>query len=341
VSETNLPRPENHGSRGGATGGGSREPPRPGHRWLGGLLGLAAVLLAVVLVIILPRLGSAPRGGRPGAASAPATSSASQSVGGLLFVREGVLPGSYDVWIATPDGRGQRDLTRDRASDTDPDWSPDGRRIVYASMPPRCQGAACQNDLYVIDRDGTNRVRLTRTPQDEGDPDWSPDGARIAYTRSDGARSRIWVMRADGSGQRQLTDDPGLAPDWSPDGKRLLYLHVGSGNRPLYTINGDGSARRRLGSVNDVRTARWSPDGTRIALTAHDAVWIVNANGTGLHHIRQSAAYPSWTPDGRHLVFISYASAATGGPELRRMDTEGRNEVVLGGDQADSAPKLR
>jgi TolB protein len=338
VSETNLPQPENHSSRGGATGGGSREQPPSEQRWLGGLLGLAAVLLAVVLVIILPRLGGTPRGGRPGATSAPATRSASQSVGGLLFVRQGALPGSYDVWIANPDGKGQRDLTRDRASDSDPDWSPDGRRIVYASMPLRCQGSACQRDLYVIDRDGTNRVRLTRTSQDEGDPDWSPDGASIAYTRSDGARFRIWVMRADGSGQRQLTKDSGFAPDWAPDGHRVLFI---GGDYRLRTLSADGSAGRRISDIGPVRTARWSPDGTRIALTAHDAVWIVNANGTGLHHIRQSAAYPSWTPDGRHLVFISYASAATGGPELRRMDTEGRNEVVLGSDQADSAPKLR
>jgi TolB protein len=261
---------------------------------------------------------------------------ASQAVGGLLFVREGVQPGGYDVWVANPDGTRARDLTPDRASDAEPDWSPDGRRVVYAS----CLSAACHFDLYAVDRDGRRRVRLTSTPQDERNPDWSPDGARIAYTRSDGDRYRLWVMRADGSGQRQFTDDPGADPDWSPDGKRLLYLHLGSSNQPLYAINADGSARRRLGSVNVVRTARWSPDGSRIALTAHDAVWIGNADGSGLRRIRQSAVYPSWTPDGRHLVFIAYGSAATG-PELHRMDTDGRNEVVLRRDQADSPPKLR
>jgi Tol biopolymer transport system component len=136
-------------------------------------------------------------------------------------------------------------------------------------------------------------------------------------------------MRADGSGQRRLTDDPEVDPDWTPDGNRLLYLHDGRGDRPLDTINADGSARQRLGSINEVRTARWSPDDASIALTAHDAVWIVNADGSGLHRIRQSAAYPSWSPDGRQLVFIAYGSGATG-PELRRMDTDGGNQVVLG-----------
>ena len=233
-----------------------------------------------------------------------------------------------------------RNLTPDRASDEDPDWSPDGRRVVYASMPSPCRGPACQSDLYVIGRDGSRRVRLTRTPQHERDPDWSPDGSRIAYTRSDRDRSTIWVMRADGSGQRRLTDDPGTDPDWAPDGNRLLYLHEGSGSRPLYAINADGSARQQLGNLDEVRTARWSPDGTRIALTARDAVWIINAEGSGLRRIRQSGAYPSWSPDGRRLVFIAYGAGATG-PQLRRMDPDGRNEVVLRRDQADSAPKLR
>jgi Tol biopolymer transport system component len=102
--------------------------------------------------------------------------------------------------------------------------------------------------------------------------------------------------------------DPGADPDWSPDGNRLLYLHDGSGGRPLYTMNADGSARRRLGNVDVVRTARRSPDGSRIALTVHDAVWIVNADGSGLRRIRQSGAYPSWSPDGRQLVFVAYPS---------------------------------
>jgi Tol biopolymer transport system component len=340
VSDSNLPQPERHRSPGGAAaGGGSGQRQRRRRRWLGGLLALAG-LLAVVLAIILPRPGTTPRQGRPDATSPPPTRTAPRPAGGLLYVRGGVQPGGDDVWVANPDGTSGRNLTPDRASDAEPDWSPDGRRIVHASMPSRCRRSDCQSDLYVIGRDGSRRIRLTRTPQHERAPDWSPDGSRIAYTRSDGDRFTVWVMGADGSGQRQLSDDPGADPDWSPDGNRLLYLHDGSGGGPLYTINADGSARRRLGNVDVVRTARWSPDGSRIALTAHDAVWIVNADGSGLHRIRQSGAYPSWSPDGRQLVFIAYGSGATG-PQLRRMDTDGRNEVVLRRDQADSAPKLR
>jgi Tol biopolymer transport system component len=175
--------------------------------------------------------------------------------------------------------------------------------------------------------------KATRTPQDAGEEDWSPDGNRIAYTssaagghdREQRPSPRIWVRCADGSDVRQLTDDPGFAPDWAPDGTRILYI---GGDYRLYVINADGTGRQRIGKVRPIRSARWSPDGTRIALTMADAVWIINADGTGLHRIRQSASDPSWTPDGRHLVFTAYGSGTTP-PELHRIDVDGRNEIPL------------
>jgi Tol biopolymer transport system component len=307
-------------------------------RWAGVVLILAG--LAAALAIALSRLDTpptaGPAGGRPVAATPRTSDRAALPAWGLLSEAPAAATGppTWDIWVANPDGTGWRNLTRDAAQDADPAWSPDGRRIVYASMPSRCQGAACQTDLYVIGRDGRNRARLTRTPQDERGPDWSPDGTRIAYTRWDGDRPRVWVMGVDGGGRRQLTDDPGVDPDWAPDGARLLYLRYGGNGRPLHTINADGRGRRRLRNLHTVRSAEWSPDGTRIALSMRDAIWVVNADGSGLRRIRQSASDPLWTPDGRHLVFTAYASAPTGGPELRRIDDDGGNEMVLGRDQA-------
>jgi TolB protein len=338
VSDTNLPRPEQHRSRGGATSAGSGRPPRRLRRWLGGLLVLAG--LVAVLAVLLPRSATTPTGGPPAGppATAPpnSTGAAALPAEALLWAATGTSKGTtrtWDIWVANPDGTGRRNLTRDAAEDSDPAWSPDRRRIVYASSPSPCQGSGCQQDLYAIGRDGRHRVRLSRTPQDEDEPDWSPDGSRIAYTRSVEvggvflARRQfgIWVMRADGSGQRQLTGDDGFAPDWAPDATRILYI---GGDYQLHTINADGSGRRRIGNVGPIRSARWSPDGARIALTRRDAIWIVNADGSGLHKIRQSAAYPSWTPDGGHLVFTAYGSGSSG-PELHQIDIDGRNEIAL------------
>jgi Tol biopolymer transport system component len=311
-----------------------RPPGRRGYgRWAGVLLVLAG--LAAVLAILLPRQGVTPEGGpsgsRPDTATPSATDGAALPAEVLLYAATATGTRTWDIWVANWDGTGRRNLTRDTAEDTDPAWSPDRRRIVYASNPSPCRAFGCQLDLYAIDRDGQDRRRLTNTPQDERGPDWSPDGGRIAYTRSGKGDSGIWVMGADGGGQRRLTDDPAFPPDWAPDGERLLYLREArsGGNPRLYVINADGSGRRRIGNAQVWgRSARWSPDGTRIALSKQDAVWVVNADGSGLRRIRQSAADPFWTPDGRHLVFTAYGSGATP-PELRRIDLDGRNEITL------------
>jgi Tol biopolymer transport system component len=338
VSEANPPRPAQHSGRGGATGAGGGRPPHRLRWWLGGLLLLAG--LAAVVGILLPRLATTPTGGppvdRPAGTNPTTTDRVALPAEVLLYAATGTSKGTtrtWDIWVANPDGTGRRNLTRDAAADADPAWSPNRRRIVYASSPSPCQERGCQQDLYTIGRDGRDRARLTRTPQDESFPDWSPDGTRIAYTRSVEAggvfharpQSRIWVMRADGRGQRQLTGGGGFAPDWSPDGARILYI---GGDYRLHTINADGTGRRRIGSFGPLRSARWSPDGARIALTMRDAIWIVNADGSGLRKIRQSAAYPSWTPDGWHLVFTAYGSGSSG-PELHQIDLDGRNEIAL------------
>jgi Tol biopolymer transport system component len=315
----------------------SAEGDRPGRRrrrrWAGVLLVLTG--LAAVLAILLSRLDATPAGGppagRPDGATTSTTDGAALPAWGQLDAATVTGTRTWDIWVTNPDGTGRRNLTRDAAQDDDPAWSPDGRRIVYASMPSRCRGSACQTDLYAIGRDGRHRVRLTSTPQDERDPDWSPEGGRIAYTRWDEDHPRVWVMRADGSGQRQLTTDPAFAPDWAPDSRRLLYLREPreGANPRLYVINADGSGRQRIGNAQVWgRSARWSPDGTRIALFMRDAIWVVNADGSGLRRLRQSAADPFWTPDGQHLVFTAYGSGAIP-PELRRIDVDGRNEMAL------------
>jgi len=139
------------------------------------------------------------------------------------------------------------------AIDDDPDWSPDGRTIVFTSH------AASDNpinsataELYAIDADGTGKpTRLTNNNEEERAPSWSPDGKRIVYCcRKDGPDFEICVMNADGSGQVRLTDnDIGeLTPSWSPDGRRIVFhRRVGArGHFQLFVINADGTGEKQL-----------------------------------------------------------------------------------------------
>jgi Tol biopolymer transport system component len=86
-----------------------------------------------------------------------------------------------------------------------PDFSPDGRRIVFTSNRDQ------QGEIYVMNANGTGQKRLTRRPGDDWAPDFSPDGTKIAFHQLPGS---IWTMNADGTGLRRLT--LGTDPDWRP-----------------------------------------------------------------------------------------------------------------------------
>ena len=98
------------------------------------------------------------------------------------------------------DGSGSRRLTRNRAFDGEPAWSPDGRKIAFQST----KTIGGNKEIYVMNADGSGKRNLTRNPARDGSPSWSPDGRRIAFLSGRDGRLEAHVMNADGSGQRSL-----------------------------------------------------------------------------------------------------------------------------------------
>jgi len=151
-------------------------------------------------------------------------------------------------------GTPPRNITNNSvAIDDDPDWSPDGRTIVYTSH------AATDNtdnhataEIYMIGADGVGqRTRLTNNTEEERAPAWSPDGTRLVFMcRRGGFDFEICVMNADGTGQVQLTDNTigDLTPSWSPDGRKIVFHRRvgGPGQFQLFVINADGTGERQL-----------------------------------------------------------------------------------------------
>ncbi len=172
-----------------------------------------------------------------------------------------------------------------------------------------------------------------------------PDGTRIAFVSNRGDYfSNLFVMRADGSRQAQLTREPNGAGGyrWSPDGTRLVYVGYNIGKEEVAVIHPDGSGLIRLTAG---RSPAWSPDGRSIAFesdrTGSYEVYVMNSDGGDLRQLTRSrphgeqygwAGRPAWSPDGKRIAFEAYRQ---GNYEIAVMDISSDEERRVTSDSAD------
>ncbi len=146
----------------------------------------------------------------------------------IAFTSPGKDGRDAEVFVVEADSGLVRQLTDNvHAQDWEPEWSPDGTRIVYAA-----DSRDGRREIFVMDADGDNVRRLTHRSGGREEwlnnawPVWSPDGARIAFNSNDTNRNwAIFVMDADGGNLLQLTDSPYIArwPVWLPDSSRIAF----------------------------------------------------------------------------------------------------------------------
>jgi TolB protein len=218
-------------------------------------------------------------------------------------------PCNDELYVVNADGSGLRRLTRNAAPDAQAAWSPDGRKIAFIS---RRDGGA---EIYLMNADGTDQRRLTRTHRGESGLAWSPDGTKLAFSGGAGKLRDVYVMNADGTHSRPLaataTADE-VDPLWSPDGRQIAYLQNSNlGSDPIsriYVTNADGSGGHLLSKVRAVGTApSWSPDGKKLVFTGPTGLYVAAADGSGAHSVAKSEfpdAFPVWSPDGRKIAFL-------------------------------------
>jgi len=150
--------------------------------------------------------------------------------------------GRYNIYVMDIAGGEAQLLTPFGGSNSSPDWSPDGERILFQST------VDDNYEIYVINVDGTNLVNLTNSPSNEVNPAWSPDGSQIAFVSDRDGNQEIYVMDVDGSNQVRLTFHPGTdrGPAWSPDGEFIVYFGKRGFNSDIFLIRSDGSYQIQL-----------------------------------------------------------------------------------------------
>ena len=137
---------------------------------------------------------------------------------------------------------------------------------------------------------------------------------QILFVSKRDGNAELYIMTADGTGQRALTDsaDHNYMAAWSPDGTRIAFTSRRDGHHEIYVMNPDGTGQTRLtATAADSFGPVWSPDSSKIAFHSdrdgNQEIYIMNADGAGQIRLTDDPgldAAPNWSPDGRRIVFV-------------------------------------
>jgi Tol biopolymer transport system component len=255
-------------------------------------------------------------GGKPAEPTAakefrPADLPGLKDMGRIAFtsIREN---GLSDIYIMEADGGNMHFLDMPESTDLGARWSPDGEWLAFLSS----DGKATF-DVMRVRPDGTDLSNLTDSTSDESGFGWSPDGSQIVFSSNRSGNYELYLMNADGSNVRQLTETPDAdeaEPAWSPDGTTIGCLcgPKGEYTGDVCTVKTDGSDLVNLTPEDpDVDDFIWSPDGAQIAFGMPlfpEEIWRMDSGGSGKENLSENPADDggiAFSPDGARIVFSS------------------------------------
>jgi Tol biopolymer transport system component len=239
------------------------------------------------------------------------------SVRGFITYTDG-----SEIWAVDPQQPAKRISLGSSHGQAPVAWSRDGSRLLLVVERRNAVTGGMDQDLCVMNADGS-QTRLTSDGQ-SGEGSVSPDGTTVVFSRwNDG----LYVVNAEGGTPRLIAKSYMAwwleSPAWSPDGSRIAYMVYLEGGPEgltyqIWTVNPDGTDPRPLVDLGECGGGgcsgglAWSPDGSMLAFhsmrdflsTRTRAIYVVHADGSGLHRINDHGSFPFWSPDGSRIAFV-------------------------------------
>lgn len=250
--------------------------------------------------------------------------------------------GHKEIWVMDYDGSNQRQLTHQGSVSLSPRISPDGSRLAFSSL------TKSGWDILMFSVDLNRLVSFPHFGATNLSPAWSPDGSRLALSSSRGGNSEIYICDASGANLHRMTTGkgPDVSPTWNrKTGAQIAFVSGSTGLPQVYTIEADGTSQTRMTDQGYAVSPNWSPNGQFLTLAwtrkygpgepgSSDIYLmdIASKQWVQLTHDGGRNDFPSWSPDGRHVVFQSSRSGKeelwmilADGTKLHQLTFTGRN----------------